>query len=103
MVTMQDGFDFMASVFNAEEAANFKRKVVLQYNVAGDGGGQWQMILENGGYRIEEGTPETPQVEMNYDSVESFVGVTTGDIGGMKAYLTGKMRFQGPRPLLEQV
>jgi putative sterol carrier protein len=93
----------MASVFNAEEAGKFKKRVVMTYDVKGDDGGQWQMIMENGEYRIEEGTPETANVTMHYDSVDSFVGITTGDIGGMKAYLTGKLRFDGPRPLLEAV
>ncbi|OLS12721.1 MAG: hypothetical protein RBG13Loki_3667 [Promethearchaeota archaeon CR_4] len=104
MVTVQDAFDYMKKVFKKEKALQIKRKVVMLYNVAGPGGGKWQLVLENGEYKISEGDAIQPvTVTMNYDSVASFVGITKGEIGGLKAYTTGKLRFQGPRALLEEM
>jgi putative sterol carrier protein len=104
MVTVQDSFDYMAKAFNKQKALEMKRKVVLQYNIAGIGGGSWQLILENGAYTITPGNAIQPvSCTMNYDSVDSFYGMTTGEIGGLKGYMTGKLKFSGPRALLEEM
>ncbi|OLS12719.1 MAG: phytoene dehydrogenase [Promethearchaeota archaeon CR_4] len=99
-----EAFDYINKVFNKDLALKLKEKVVLQYNVAGPRGGKWQLVVENGEYKISEGDAIQPvTVTMNYDSVESFVEVTTGEIGGLKAYTTGKLRFQGSRSVLQEL
>ncbi len=93
----------MKKMFKKDVAAGFKKKVVIQYNIAGDGGGKWHLIIENGDYKINEGAIEKPNAELNFDSAASFYGVTIGEINGIKAYTTGKLRFSGPQALLQQV
>lgn len=102
MVSVQDGFDFMKKVFKKDIASGFKKKVVVQYNIQGEGGGKWQTILENGAYKIVKGGTEKANVELTYDSVESFVKITKGEIDGIQAYTMGKLKFQGPQALLQQ-
>lgn len=102
MVTAQDAFDHMKNTFKKDVALNFKRRIVIQYNIGKNNPEQYQVILENGDYKIVPGTPEKANAETTFDSVDTFVKVTKGELGGMKAYLTGKIRISGPQALLQE-
>jgi putative sterol carrier protein len=103
MVTAQDSFDYMAKVFNKEEAKKFKR-VVLTYKVAGPGGGTWQLVIENGEYKFTPGETIKPvTATMNYKDAESLFKLTTGEMSGIKGYTTGAIKFSGPRAVLESM
>lgn len=103
-VTAQDAFDYMAKVFNKDQALKMKQKVIIQYNVLGPGGGTWQLVLENGEYKITLGDSiEDVSCMMNFDSVESFVKLTNGELGPIKAYMTGKVRFCGSQAIIKEV
>jgi len=52
MVEIQEGFDLMKKNFKPEVAKDFKKRVVVQYNIAGANGGSWQLILDNGKMEI---------------------------------------------------
>jgi len=103
MVNVQEGFDVMKSNFNKEIALEFKKKVVVQYNMAGEGGGSWQVIFNEGTMEIVEGTPERAVLKFKYDDVESFVGIQKGEIDGIQAYTTAKLRIEGPIALAQQI
>jgi putative sterol carrier protein len=102
MVTAQDSFDYMAKVFKKEAALQMKRKVVLQYNIAGTGGGSWYLVLENGAYTVTPGKTNPVSCTMNYKDAESFYKLTTGEMSGLRGYTTGAIKFSGPRALLEE-
>ncbi len=104
MVTVQDSFDYMAKVFNKNAALEFKKKVVLTYIVKGDTGGTWQLVLENGEYKITPGETLKPSTAtMTYRDADAFYKLTTGEMGGLKGYTTGAIRFSGPRAILESM
>jgi len=103
MIDVQEGFDTMKESFNPEVAKEFKKKVVVQYNVEGDGGGTWQVIFNKGEMKIVEGEPEKAVLKFNYDSVESFVGIQKGEIDGIQAYTTAKLRIDGPTALAQRI
>ena len=58
MVDAQEGFELMKENFRPEVAEDFKKRVIVQYNVEGDGGGTWQVIFDNGEMEIVEGEQE---------------------------------------------
>ncbi len=104
VVTAQDAFDYMAKVFNKEEAMKLKDKVVLQYNIMGEGGGDFQLILENGEYEIVPGeTIQDVTCRMAYENAETLYNLHTGDLSPMKAYTSGKVRFSGSRKVIQKV
>ncbi len=86
----------MAKALNKDQALKMKQKVVIQYNVLEPRGGTWQLVLENGEYKITLGDSiEDISCMMNFDSLESFVKLTNGELGPIKAYMTGKVKFSG--------
>jgi len=103
MVDVQEGFNTMKESFKPEVAKDFKKKVVVQYNVEGDGGGTWQVTFDNGEMEINEGEPEKAVLKFNYDSVESFVQIQKGEIDPIQAYTQAKVRIEGPTALAQKI
>jgi len=103
MVEIQEGFDLMKKNFKAEVAKEFKKRVVVQYNIEGPGGGTWQLILDNGKMEIVQGDKEKAVLNFKYDKAESFVGIITGEIDGIQAYTTAKLRIEGPIALAQKI
>jgi len=103
MVNVKEGFEVMKKSFKPEVAKEFKKKVVVQYNIAGEGGGKWQVIFDGGKMQIVEGEKEKAVLKFNYDKVDSFVGIQNGTIDGIQAYTTAKLRIEGPIALAQQI
>ena len=60
MVTGQDSIDFMKGAFSKEEALKIKKRVVITYIVEGEGGGVWQLVVDNGTFEFTSGDGITP-------------------------------------------
>ena len=103
MVDPQEGFEGMKQNFKPEVAKEFKKRVVVQYNIEGPGGGTWQLIIDNGEIEIIEGEKEKTVLNFTYDSVESFLGIQKGEIDGIQAYTTGKLKIGGPVALAQKI
>jgi len=103
MVNAQEGFEIMKKNFKPEVAKEFKKRVVVQYNIEGPGGGTWQVSFDNGKMEIVEGEKEKAVLKFNYDCIESFVGIQTGEVDGIQAYTTAKLRIEGPIALAQQI
>ena len=103
MVDPQEGFEGMKQNFKPEVAKGFKKRVVVQYNIEGPGGGTWQLIIDNGEIEIIEGEKEKTVLNFKYDSVESFLGIQKGEIDGIQAYTTGKLKIGGPVALAQKI
>ncbi|NVM18616.1 MAG: SCP2 sterol-binding domain-containing protein [Candidatus Lokiarchaeota archaeon] len=103
MVEIQEGFDLMKKNFKPEVAKEFKKRVVVQYIIEGANGGTRQVIFENGKMEIVQGEKERAVLKFKYDSAESFVGIITGEVDGIQAYTTAKLRIEGPIALAQKI
>jgi len=96
MVTVQDGFDFMGSVFDKERALKMNKEFVITLNIGGPGGGTWQLIVNKGEYKFQEGNGISPiTATLNYRDVESFYKLTTGEMSGVRGYASGVIKYDG--------
>ncbi len=104
VVTAQDAFDHMKKSFNKDKALEIKEKVVMQYNVNGEGGGTWQLVLENGEFQILNGDSiKEVSCTLNYKTLESFVKLRTGELKPMKAFMSGKVKFLGNQSIMQKM
>jgi len=103
MVNIQEGFEIMKKSFKPDVAKEFKKRVVVQYNIQGPGGGTWQVSFDNGKMDIVEGEKEKAVLNFAYDNAESFVGIQKGEIDGIQAYTTAKLRITGPLALAQKI
>ncbi len=87
-----DIFKTMPERFNAEAAGDWETKI--QFNIAGDGGGNWALEVTGGTCNVTEGTVEAPKATLNTDA-ETWVGMQTGTVNPMQAFMGGKIKVQG--------
>ena len=52
---------------------------------------------------IVEGEKEKAVLNFTYDTAESFVGIQNGEIDGIQAYTTAKLRIGGPIALAQKI
>ena len=90
MATVQDIFDEMPSRFDA--AASAGQHLVFQFDITD--GETYYVEIDDGTCNVVKGASDDPSVTMITDSV-SFVGIMTGELDGMQAFMTGKVRTEG--------
>ena len=96
MRTAQDVLDYMGSNFDKEASLKIKKEHVITINVAGQGGGTWQLILKKGEYQIQQGNEISPvDVTLNYKDLDSFHKLITGEMSGVRGYASGAIKIDG--------
>jgi len=70
----------------------------FQFDITGDGGGQWYVKFTDGQPEIAQGTAENPNITMTADA-ENWLKIAKGELGGQTAFLTGKLKIKGDMSL----
>ncbi|MCQ4347104.1 SCP2 sterol-binding domain-containing protein [Pseudomonas stutzeri] len=80
----------MQARFNAAAAAGLD--LVFQFNIKD--AENYYLSIRNGTCSLTEGDAEAPDVSLIMDSA-TLKGIIKGEIGGMEAFMTGKLRTEG--------
>jgi NAD(P)-dependent dehydrogenase (short-subunit alcohol dehydrogenase family)/putative sterol carrier protein len=89
---VSDVFDALPGAFVADAAGGVN--VVFQYEIAGEGGGQWLCEIKDGGCRVEAGVHEKPTCTLTMDGTD-FLDMMNGKLPAMQAYTSGKLKIGG--------
>ncbi len=90
MSNVADIVHTMKSRFNAEAAEGLD--LVFQFDI--EDGDTYHVCIKDGACDIVEGAHDAPNVTLIMDS-ETMVGVMTGEMDGMQAFMMGKLRAEG--------
>ncbi|WP_422132539.1 SCP2 sterol-binding domain-containing protein [Endozoicomonas sp. ALD040] len=90
MATVQEIFDEMPNRFDAIAAVG--QKLIFQFDITD--GDSYHITIDDGTCRVVRGTSNDPSVTLITDT-ESFVGIMTGKLDGMQAFMAGKVRTEG--------
>ncbi len=85
-------FARMPEAFDPAAAAG--KDVVFQFLISGGGGGEWIVAVKDGTCRIEAGKAEKPTTTIIMAD-EDFIRLITGELDGMQAYTSGKLKVEG--------
>jgi len=85
-------FDAMPDSFVADAAAGVD--VVFQYNISGEGGGDWHSVIKDEECRVEAGIHEKPSCTLKMDGGD-FLDMMNGKLPAMQAYTSGKLKLEG--------
>ena len=85
-------FAKMPEAFDAAAAAG--KDVIFQFSISGSGGGDWMVAIKDGTCQIEEGKAQKPTTTIMMAD-EDFLMMIKGELNGMKAYTSGKLRVEG--------
>jgi putative sterol carrier protein len=91
-LTPQDIIDQIPAAFLADKAQGLA--ATYQFDISGDQGGQWYMVIKDGSCEVQKGTSAEAKITVNI-SDENFVKLITGKLDGTMAFMTGKLRLKG--------
>ena len=69
-----------------------------QFNIEGEGGGNWYITFTDGQPEVVQGVAESPNITLTADAA-NWLDVATGKMNGQTAFLTGKLKIQGDMSL----
>jgi len=90
----------MPKVFRPEKAKGVD--AVIQFRLAGEGGGEWYATVRDGKCVVTEGVSDTAHATIMMAG-KDYVALATGKLSGMKAFLTGRVKTSGDFTLLQKM
>jgi NAD(P)-dependent dehydrogenase (short-subunit alcohol dehydrogenase family)/acyl dehydratase/putative sterol carrier protein len=90
--TVSDIFAGLTDAFQADQATGVD--VVFQFDISGEAGGSWQVVVKDGACEVAEGSHGSPTTTIKMGD-EDFVKMITGELNAMAAYTGGKLKIEG--------
>lgn len=92
MPSVQDIFDNLSDQFDAGKAGDMDATV--QFDLSGDNGGKWYVVVADGNVAVENGAAEAPTATIRMDA-DDYKAMMTGELNPMNAFMTGKVKVEG--------
>lgn len=85
-------FAEMPNRLNVEKAKGLD--VTVQFDLSGEGGGQWYVQIKDGAANTHQGTADKPAATIKMDA-QDYADLTTGKLNPMTAFMAGKVKVDG--------
>ncbi len=69
-------------------------EAVFQFEISGDGGGTWHVVVKDGAMSVGEGTHAKPSAVVTAKAAD-YVKIANGKMNGLRAVMTRKMKITG--------
>ncbi len=90
--TCKEAFDEMPSVFNKDAAKGLN--AVYQFNLAGEGGGEWNVEIKDQQCKVSQGSHPSPNVTISMSAAD-YLDMINGKLNGQMAFMTGRLKISG--------
>jgi putative sterol carrier protein len=90
--SVKEYFDTLPSRFVASAAKGVN--AVFQFELAGDGGGTYHVVVQDGSMSVTEGAAPTPSTVLKM-SADNYVKMANGELNGAMAYMKGQLKVTG--------
>ena len=92
VTTVKEYFDTLPQRFQSEPAKTIQ--AVFQFELSGDGGGTYHVVVEKGTMQVVPSAHPTPTatIKMNGDD---YVKMVNGKLNGAMAFMKGQMKVLG--------
>jgi putative sterol carrier protein len=85
-------FEQMPSRFKKDAAQGLN--TVYQFDLSGDGGGKWHILINNDQCDIKEGAHATPNTTISM-AAQDYLDMVAGKLNPQMAFMSGKLRISG--------
>ena len=92
MADLDQIFAAMGDNFDASKAGDVKLSV--QFDLSGDGGGQWYAKIADGKIDANKGSVDGADATLKMDAGD-FAAMSKGDLNPMMAFMSGKIKVDG--------
>jgi putative sterol carrier protein len=94
--TIPEVIDSYPDRFKPENAQD--TNAVVQLNITGEGGGQYQLVIRDGTLDIRTGAHDDPTLTATVDA-DDWIRVNNGEVSPMTLLMQGKLKFSGSLPM----
>ncbi len=88
----KQAFELMPSRFNKDAAKGLN--AVYLFDLSGDGGGKWSVIIKDQTVKVEEGANPSPSITISM-TAQDYLDMLSGKLNGQVAFMSGKLRIAG--------
>jgi len=92
MPSVADIFKEMPNRFDAAKAGDINASIT--FDLAGEGGGQWSVIIADGAVKVREGAIDSPSATVRMDAGD-YADMVSGKLNPMMAFMSGKVKVEG--------
>jgi len=100
LTNVKEVFTKMPEVFNPSAAQGLD--AVFQFNITGEGKGNWNVTIKDATCQVKEGTHDTPTVTLTMSS-ETWLGIVNKTLNGMQAFMSGQLKVSGDIMLSQRI
>lgn len=90
--SIQEVFDMIPGRFMPEKAGDLK--AVIQFDLNGDGGGQYYLSIADQACTVQPGVSSSPTMTLTASAAD-YLGLMNGELNAMQAFMQGKIRVKG--------
>jgi len=90
--TCQEYFDTLDARFVRDASKGVD--AVYQFNLSGDGGGVWHVVVKDQGISVGKGEHASPSSTVTAKATD-YVKIANNEMNGLRAVMTRKMRIGG--------
>ena len=98
--TPAEVFAGMRKSFRADKAKGVQAR--FQFKFTGPTGGDWWIVVNDGAFQMGKGTIERAGVTFSATD-KDWVELSNGTLGGMRAFLTGRLKIDGDKALARKL
>ncbi|HTR62022.1 MAG TPA: SCP2 sterol-binding domain-containing protein [Candidatus Binataceae bacterium] len=88
----KQAFEMMPTRFNKDAAKGLN--AIYQFDLSGDGGGKWHVVINNEACEVKEGAAASPSITISM-TAQDYLDMLSGKLNGQMAFMTGKLRIAG--------
>jgi putative sterol carrier protein len=92
MPSIADIQNAMVEGFQADKAEGVD--ATIQFDLGGDEGGQFYLVISDGEVAAHEGTAEEAKMTLK-STIDDYYNVATGKTNAMQAFMSGKIKISG--------
>lgn len=97
-MSLKEVFAGLQEKFNADPSKMAGVTATYQFNLGGDGGGNYNVVFTDGVAQVNEGTAENPSITISMDAAD-FMDMVSGKLDAMGAFMSGKLKVEGDMSL----
>jgi len=100
LTDVKEVFEVMPKRFNSDAAQGLD--AVFQFDITGDGGGVWALVIRDGGCQVLEETHGNPNVSLSMTG-DTWLSILNKELGAVQAFLSGRLKISGDMMLAQKI